>query len=111
MLVHPAALDSAGMVRLLGNSGQASETGDFPENSLQGSIFGILCKRTKAGSYTLSELSALLAAWQVTEAWLPGDVGHSQRLHATQAQSTSQNSAVSSAANEHKHLFLSTASY
>lgn len=84
-----AALNSAGMVRLLGSTGQASETGDFPENSLQGSIFGILCKQSKAGSHLLNELSALLAAWHVTELWLPGNDGHSQRLHATQAHSTS----------------------
>lgn len=76
------------MVRLLGSTGQASETGDFPENSLQGSIFGILRKQSKAGSHLLSELSALLAAWHVTELWLPGNAGHSQRLHATQARST-----------------------
>ena len=87
--MYPAALNSAGMVRLLGKSGQVSEIGDFPENSLQGSMLGILCQQSQAGSDLLSELSALLAAWQVTEAWLPGDVGYSQRLHATQAQPTS----------------------
>ena len=87
--VYPAALNSAGMARLLGKSGQASKTEDYPENSLQGSMFGILCKQSKAGSYLLDELSALLAAWQVTAAWLPGDTGHSQKLYATQAQSTS----------------------
>ena len=73
------------MARLLGSTGQASKTGVVPDDSLQGSIFAILCKNAEAGSYQLGELSALLAAWQVTEAWLPGDVGHSQRLRSTQA--------------------------
>ena len=106
-----AALKSAGMVRLLGSIGQASETGDFPENSLQGSIFGILCKQCKPGSNLLSELSALLAAWHVTEVWLPGIAGHHQRLHATQAHSrlNFSHSVASSAANEHMPLFCCTA--
>ena len=85
-----AALSSAGMGRLLGSTGQAFANGDFPDKSLQGLMFGILCKNTKAGSYKLSELSALLAAWQVTEAWLPGAMprsdGHSHKLRATQVQ-------------------------
>lgn len=52
-------------------------------------MFAILCNSARAGSYQLGELSALLAAWQVTEAWLPGDVGLSQRLRSTQARLTS----------------------
>ena len=106
-----AALKSAGMVRLLGSTGQASETGDFPEHSLQGLIFGILCKQCKPGPNLLSELSALLAAWHVTEVWLPGNAGHSQRLHATQAHSALNfsQSVASSAANELMPWFCCTA--
>lgn len=83
--LYIAALSSAGITRLVGSTGQASETGDFPDDSLQGVIFGILCKKSSVRSYQLGELSALLAAWQVTEAWLPGDVGYSERLRSTQA--------------------------
>lgn len=79
------------MIALLGDAGQASETGvnpNYPTGSLQNLIFGILCQQLEPTPHQLVELHTLLAAWQITQAWLPTKVGHSQRLSAAQVCST-----------------------
>ena len=82
-----AALGTSSMIALLGDTGQASETGagpKYPTGSLQNLIFGILCQQLEATPHQLEELSTLLAAWQITQAWLTPKIGHSQRLPAAQ---------------------------
>ena len=69
--------------------------GDEPldENKLtatmRGLISAIICMAHRPNEQQMEQVNALLVAWHLTQAWLPGDVGYAQRLQATQASPAS----------------------
>ena len=72
------------MTKLLGPPDDTDETSP---NTMYGLLYGTFCDHVQPDRQQIGHMKALLVAWHLTEAWLPGSVGYRRRLHMVQARS------------------------
>ena len=82
-----SGLRSSTMAELL-DSDRSSTTVSQPSDALAGIVTASLCRGAELSQKQMQEANMLLVAWYLTQAWLPGSVGHSSRVKAIQAGST-----------------------
>ena len=90
--VHPAVcildcmcagLNTDVMTRLLGTSDSDTRKNN---KQMRGLCYAVLCNGYRPSAAQTRAIDTLLVAWHLTEAWLPGRVGHKVKLEMMQVQ-------------------------
>ena len=68
------------MTNMLGSIEIVADSADVPEDTWQGLIWRMMTGRGQATESELENLKMMLTAWEVTQGWLPGDIGYDHRL-------------------------------